>query len=73
MIQPPGFVHSSYPNHVCHLQKALYGLKQAPQAWFSRLSTRLLQLGFHGSKSDTALFIYRTQTDMISSSFTWMT
>jgi hypothetical protein len=65
MTQPPGFVHASYPNHVCHLHKALYGLKQAPRAWFSRLSTRLLQLGFHGCKSDTSLFIYRTQADMI--------
>uniref|UniRef100_A0A2N9IUN3 Reverse transcriptase Ty1/copia-type domain-containing protein n=1 Tax=Fagus sylvatica TaxID=28930 RepID=A0A2N9IUN3_FAGSY len=25
MTQPPGFVHSSFPNHVCHLHKALYG------------------------------------------------
>ena len=32
MTQPPGFVHASYPNHVCHLHKALYGLKQAPRA-----------------------------------------
>uniref|UniRef100_A0A2N9I1U4 Reverse transcriptase Ty1/copia-type domain-containing protein n=1 Tax=Fagus sylvatica TaxID=28930 RepID=A0A2N9I1U4_FAGSY len=48
MTQPPGFVHASYPNHVYHLHKALYGLKQAPQAWFSCLSNRLLQLGFHG-------------------------
>jgi hypothetical protein len=64
MTQPPGFVHASYPNHVCHLHKALYGLKQAPWAWFSCLSTYLLQLGFHGCKSDTSLFIYRTQTDL---------
>uniref|UniRef100_A0A2N9HHN1 Reverse transcriptase Ty1/copia-type domain-containing protein n=1 Tax=Fagus sylvatica TaxID=28930 RepID=A0A2N9HHN1_FAGSY len=65
MTQPPGFVHASYPNHVCHLHKALYGLKQAPRAWFSRLSNRLLQLGFHGCKSDTSLFIYRTKADTI--------
>ena len=32
MIQPPGFVHSDYPNHVCKLYKSLYGLKQAPRA-----------------------------------------
>uniref|UniRef100_A0A2N9I804 Reverse transcriptase Ty1/copia-type domain-containing protein n=1 Tax=Fagus sylvatica TaxID=28930 RepID=A0A2N9I804_FAGSY len=48
MTQPPGFVHSSYPTHVCHLRKALYGLKQAPRAWYSCLSNRLLNLGFHG-------------------------
>ncbi|GKD60136.1 ribonuclease H-like domain-containing protein [Tanacetum coccineum] len=34
MHQPPGFVDSWYPNHVCHLQRSLYGLKQASHAWF---------------------------------------
>jgi len=60
MAQPPGFIHSSYPHHVCKLQKAIYGLKQAPRAWYSRLSGKLLQLGFVGSKADSSLFIYRT-------------
>ena len=43
-------------------QQSLYGLKQALRAWFSRLSSRLLKLGFHGSKSDTSLFIFHTTT-----------
>uniref|UniRef100_A0A2N9IVZ2 Reverse transcriptase Ty1/copia-type domain-containing protein n=1 Tax=Fagus sylvatica TaxID=28930 RepID=A0A2N9IVZ2_FAGSY len=60
MHQPPGYSHPSFPNHVCKLKKALYGLKQAPRAWFSRLSTRLVELGFHGSLSDTSLFIYKS-------------
>jgi hypothetical protein len=60
MSQPPGYKHSLYPNHVCKLQRALYGLKQAPRAWFSCLSNKLLDLGFHGSRSDTSLFIYKT-------------
>jgi hypothetical protein len=54
MAQPPGFIHSSYPH------QAIYSLKQAPRAWFSRLSGKLLQLGFVGSKADSSLFIYRT-------------
>jgi hypothetical protein len=54
MEQPSGFQHPQFPNHVCKLQKAIYGLKQAPRAWFSRLSSRLIALGFHGSKSDTS-------------------
>jgi hypothetical protein len=62
MVQPPGFVHPSFPNHVCKLKKAIYGLKQAPRAWFSRLSDKLIQLGFVGSKADTSLFLYRTET-----------
>jgi len=35
---------------VCKLDKALYGLKQAPRAWYSRLSERLIQLGFKASR-----------------------
>jgi hypothetical protein len=62
MVQPPGFVHPTFSKHVCKLQKAIYGLKQAPRAWFSRLSDKLLQLGFVGSKADTSLFIDRTKT-----------
>ena len=42
------------------LKKALYGLKQAPRSWFSRLSNRLFELGFSGSKSDTSLFIFNS-------------
>jgi hypothetical protein len=33
-------------------------LKQAPHAWFSRLSSKLQQLGLKSSKADTSLFIY---------------
>ncbi|KAL3830766.1 hypothetical protein ACJIZ3_019568 [Penstemon smallii] len=59
MSQPPGFVHPDYPNYVCKLNRALYGLKQAPRAWYARLSSRLIELGFLSSKSDASLFIYR--------------
>jgi hypothetical protein len=41
MRQPPGFVDSTKPEHVCKLDKALYGLKQAPRAWYSRFSEKL--------------------------------
>jgi histone deacetylase 1/2 len=58
MRQPPGFEDVSVPNYVCRLDKAIYGLKQAPRAWYSRLSTKFLELGFRTSKSDTSLFIY---------------
>lgn len=58
MRQPPGFESKTQPHHVCKLKKALYGLKQAPRAWFSRLRTKLQELGFAPSKTDTSLFIY---------------
>jgi hypothetical protein len=59
MSQPPSFEHLQHPHHLCKLNKALYGLKQAPRAWFSRLSCKLLALGFSNSKSDTSLFFYK--------------
>ncbi|KAF5785164.1 putative RNA-directed DNA polymerase [Helianthus annuus] len=65
MKQPPGFVDPQRPNHVCLLHKSLYGLKQAPRAWFTRLSTALQQLGFHGSKTDPSLFILNSRGSVV--------
>jgi hypothetical protein len=58
MMQPPGYENKSMPNYVCKLDKALYDLKQAPRAWYSRLSTKLCELGFKASKADTSLFYF---------------
>ncbi|KAK2373433.1 putative mitochondrial protein [Trifolium repens] len=61
MQQPPGFIHSEFPHHVCKLKKAIYGLKQAPRAWHDSLKTFVLSVGFSTSLSDTSLFIYNKQ------------
>lgn len=58
MEQLPGFIDKNHPELVCKLHKAIYGLKQALRAWFTRLSTFLLEIGFRGSLVDTSLFIY---------------
>uniref|UniRef100_A0A2N9IJD6 Reverse transcriptase Ty1/copia-type domain-containing protein n=1 Tax=Fagus sylvatica TaxID=28930 RepID=A0A2N9IJD6_FAGSY len=58
MIQPPGFVNSDCPNHVCKLHKSLYGLKQAPRAWFERFTSHLLTIGFTASTTDPSLFVF---------------
>lgn len=58
MKQPPGYEDRSLPGYIYKLNKALYGLKQAPRAWYSRLSTKLHELGFRSSKADTSLFFY---------------
>ena len=65
MEQPPGFVDSRLPTHVCRLKKALYGLKQAPRAWFHRLSTFLTQLEFTCSRADPSLFIFKRESRII--------
>jgi hypothetical protein len=58
MQQPSGFEDPTRPNFVWKLNKALYGLKQEPRAWYSRLSSKLVALGFQASKADTSLFFY---------------
>nr|KYP55969.1 Copia protein [Cajanus cajan] len=50
---------------VCKLQKALYGLKHAPCAWFERLTSVLLMLGFNKSKCDPSLFIFSDSTTIV--------
>jgi len=64
MKQPPGFVDSALPSHVCRLHKSLYGLKQAPRAWYTRLNDFLLSIGFRASNVDTSLFIFSVGTDI---------
>jgi hypothetical protein len=63
--QPTGFTDPAHPDLVCHLHKSLYGLKQAPRAWYSRFATYLTTLGFIEAKSDTSLFIFCRDLDMI--------
>jgi hypothetical protein len=62
--QPPGFVDSAAPDHVCLLQKSLYGLKQAPRAWHQRFSSFVQRSDFTVSTSDPSLFIYKEGTDI---------
>ena len=59
MIQPPGFCDPQFPSHVCKLRKSLYGLKHAPRAWFDKLFTTLISLGFQHSTSDASLFVLK--------------
>ena len=62
--QPPGFVDSAFPSHVCWLYKSLYGLKQAPRAWYTHLSDFLISIGFTASKVNTSLFILSIGADI---------
>nr|GFA13254.1 copia protein [Tanacetum cinerariifolium] len=64
MQQPSGFRDSQYPDYVCLLQRSLYGLKQAPRALFQRFATYAARVGFHHSRCDTSLFIYRQGADI---------
>ncbi|GJS97010.1 ribonuclease H-like domain-containing protein [Tanacetum coccineum] len=63
MYQPPGFMDSRSPHHVCQLQRSLYGLKQAPRAWFQRFARYALRVGFSSLRYDSSLFIYQHGTE----------
>lgn len=62
MVQPPGFKDPSKADNVCRLKKAIYGLIQAPRAWYLALKKALVELGFHNSKANSLLFIYRHES-----------
>ena len=54
--QPEGFIIHGKESHVCRLKKALYGHKQAPRAWYSRIGSYLLSLGFTNNVADSNLY-----------------
>ena len=54
--QPQGFDVYERDSHVCRLKKAFYGLKQAPRAWYSRIDSYLLSIGFQKSEADPNLY-----------------
>jgi hypothetical protein len=39
------------------LVKALYGLRQAPRAWYAKLDSSLIELGFQRSTSEHAVYL----------------
>ena len=51
-----GLTYASW-THVCKLKKALYSLKQAPRAWYGRIDSFLLSMGFTKSKADPNLYL----------------
>ena len=54
--QPEGFEIYARKSHVYRLKKALYGLKQAPRAWYERIDSYLMKLGFTRSEADPNLY-----------------
>jgi hypothetical protein len=41
---------------VCLLKNELYGLKKDPQAWYSKIDSYLLQIGFEKSEADPNIY-----------------
>jgi hypothetical protein len=63
--QPQGFEVSDRETHLCLMRKALYGMKQAPRAWYSRIDTYLLQMGFEKRDADQKLYFIIRGEDML--------
>jgi histone deacetylase 1/2 len=61
--QPTGFIDAEHPDCVCLLSRSLYGLKQAPRVWYQRIAAFLHQIGFHSTRSDASLFVFRQGSD----------
>src|ERR1700686_3037391 len=61
--QTEGFEIYERESHVCRLKKALYGLKQAPRAWYERIDSYLMKLGFTRIYVDPNLY-FKVEKDM---------
>ena len=55
--QPKGFADENNANMVCKLHKSLYGLKQVPRAWYERLHTYLVKIGFERTNDKNDLYM----------------
>ncbi|MCO5574331.1 hypothetical protein L7F22_028114 [Adiantum nelumboides] len=60
MQQPPGYVSSNHPHHVCRLIKSLYGLKQSPRQWYRRFHQYMITLGYARFTSDPNIYSRHT-------------
>ena len=58
--QPEGFLVKGKEGYVLRLKKALYGLKQGPRAWYFKLHSCLLSLGFIKSAYEQSLYFKRS-------------
>ena len=63
MEHPQGFEIHGRESHVCRLKKALYGQKQAPRAWYFRIDSYLLSMGFQKSEADLNLYFIMVRDD----------
>ena len=58
MEHPQGFIQDS--TMVCRLKKSIYGLKQAPWAWYAKMDSFFLLVGFTRCHSDSNVYILRS-------------
>ena len=54
--QPEGFEILNSELHVCRIKRVLYGLKQARHAWYARIDSYFIRLGFTKIEADANLY-----------------
>eukprot|EP00253_Pinus_taeda_P002269 PITA_02269 len=64
MEQPPDFIQTK-SSLVCRLKKSLYGLKQAPRAWYAKMDSFLLDIGFSRCHSDNIVYTKKVGKSLI--------
>ena len=65
MKQPEGFLVNGEEGYVLRLKKALYGLKQAPRAWYFKLHSCLISLGFIKSNHEPSIYLKHSDSNII--------
>ena len=63
--QPEGFLVKGKEGYVLRLKKALYGLKQAPRAWYFKLHSCLISLGFGKSNHEPSLYLKQSDSHFV--------
>jgi hypothetical protein len=64
MEQPHDYVQN-YSDLVFHLKKSLYGLKQAPRAWYDKMDSFFLDIGFSRCHSNPNLYAKKVGIHLI--------
>ena len=64
MEQPLGYVQNNF-SLVCRLKKSLYGFKQAPRAWYAKMDSFLLDIGFSRCHSDPNVYTKKIGNHLI--------
>eukprot|EP00253_Pinus_taeda_P008383 PITA_08383 len=64
MEQPPTFIQTD-SSLVWFLKKSLYGLKQAPLAWYAKMDSSLLDIGFSRCHSHNIVYTKKVDKSLI--------
>ena len=64
MEQPPGFIQTD-SSLVCRLKKSLYGLKKIYWAWYAKMDSFLLDIGFSRCHFDNTFYTKKVGKSLI--------